>query len=115
MALCCSIHHINHFKQTSSSSPNQAQAEINSNVGEYLMKYSLGTPPVQILGFVDTGDDLISLQCKPCDECYKPTIKELHVLTLKSQAHTKMFHALHPYVYKEAQAQTAIIQFANIL
>jgi len=30
-------------------------------------------------------------------------------LTLKSQAHTKMFHALHPYVYKEAHAQVAII------
>ncbi|KAM3732719.1 hypothetical protein ACB098_11G080600 [Castanea mollissima] len=49
------------LQQTSSLSPNQAQAEINSNVGEYLMKYSLCTPPVQILGFVDTGDDLIWL------------------------------------------------------
>ena len=26
-----------------------------------------------------------------------------------------MFHALHPYVYKEAHAQAAIIQFTNIL
>ena len=53
MALHPSINHINHFKQTSSPSPNQAQVDIISNVGEYLMKYSLGTPPMQILGFVD--------------------------------------------------------------
>ena len=25
-----------------------------------------------------------------------------------------MFHALHPYVYKEAHAQATIIQFSNI-
>ena len=59
MALHPSINHINHFKQTSSPSPNQAQVDIISNVGEYLMKYSLGTPPMQILGFVDTGDDFV--------------------------------------------------------
>ena len=109
MAMHRSINHINLFKQTSSSPPNQAQEIMNSNVGEYLMKYSLGTPPVQILGFVDMDDDLVWLQCKPCNECYKPTIKELHLLTLKGQAHSKMFHALHPYVYKEAHAQAAII------
>ena len=58
------LHHINHFKQTSSPSPNQAQANIISNVGEYLMKYSLDKPPVQILGFVDTGDDFVrNTQC----------------------------------------------------
>ena len=61
MAMHRSINHINLFKQTSSSPPNQAQEIMNSNVGEYLMKYSLGTPPVQILGIVDTGNDLIWL------------------------------------------------------
>ena len=37
------------------------QADIISNGGEYLLKYFVGTPPVQILGIVDTGSDLIWL------------------------------------------------------
>ena len=35
------------------------------------MKYSVGTPLVQILGIADIGSDLIWLQCKPCNGCYK--------------------------------------------
>ena len=35
------------------------------------MKYSVGTPPVQILGIIDTGSDLIWLQCEPWNDCYK--------------------------------------------
>ena len=60
-ALCHSINHVNHFKLTSSLSTNAAQANIISNGGEYLLKYFVGTPPVQILGIVDTGSDLIWL------------------------------------------------------
>ena len=59
MAMHRSINRINHFKQTSSLSPNQAQANIISNGGEYLLKYYVGTPPVQILGIADTGNELI--------------------------------------------------------
>ena len=35
------------------------------------MKYSVGKPPVQIIGIADTGSDLIWLRCKPCSDCYK--------------------------------------------
>ncbi|KOM49265.1 hypothetical protein LR48_Vigan08g009200 [Vigna angularis] len=35
------------------------------------MNYSVGTPPVQILGIVDTGSDIIWMQCQPCKDCYK--------------------------------------------
>ena len=35
------------------------QADIISNGGEYLLKYFVGTPPVQILGIADTGNELI--------------------------------------------------------
>ncbi|KAM3685450.1 hypothetical protein ACJW31_11G118500 [Castanea mollissima] len=70
-ALRRSINRVNHFKPSSSVSPNLAQTDIISNSGEYLMKYSVGTPPVAILGVADTGSDLIWLQCKPCTECYK--------------------------------------------
>jgi hypothetical protein len=68
-----SINRVNHFKPASSLSPNAPETTITSNRGEYLMKYSVGTPPVPILGIADTGSDLIWLQCKPCTECYNQT------------------------------------------
>ena len=72
-ALRRSINRVNHFKPTSSFSTNVDQADIISNGGEYLMKYSVGTPPVEILGIADTGSDLTWLQCKPCNDCYNQT------------------------------------------
>ena len=42
--------------------------------GEYLMKVSLGTPPVELLGIADTGSDLTWTQCLPCTQCYKQTL-----------------------------------------
>jgi|UniRef100_A0A2N9IVT8 hypothetical protein len=68
-----SINRVNHFKPASSLSHNAPQTTITSNSGEYLMKYSVGTPPVSILGIADTGSDLIWLQCKPCTHCYNQT------------------------------------------
>ena len=72
-ALRRSISRVSHFKPNSSFSTNVAQADIISNGGEYLMKYSVGTPPVEILGIADTGSDLTWLQCKPCNDCYNQT------------------------------------------
>ncbi|KAG7990604.1 hypothetical protein I3843_02G033300 [Carya illinoinensis] len=67
-----SINRVNHFKPTrSSTSPQSVESEIISDKGEYLMKYSVGTPPVAVLGIADTGSDLIWLQCKPCTDCYE--------------------------------------------
>ncbi|KAM3684893.1 hypothetical protein ACB094_11G078900 [Castanea mollissima] len=68
-----SINRVNRFKPTSSLSTNAAQSDISSNGGEYLLKYSVGTPPVEILGFADTSTDLIWLQCEPCSICYNQT------------------------------------------
>ncbi|KAG0498718.1 hypothetical protein HPP92_003409 [Vanilla planifolia] len=51
------------------------QSNIHSNVipntFEYLMSFYIGTPAKNILAIVDTGSDLIWLQCKPCYSCYK--------------------------------------------
>ncbi|KAF5451761.1 hypothetical protein F2P56_026837 [Juglans regia] len=68
-----SINRVNHFKPStrSSISPKSVESEIIPDKGEYLMKYSVGTPPVPVLGIADTGSDLIWLQCKPCTDCYK--------------------------------------------
>ncbi|GMY23631.1 aspartic proteinase CDR1-like [Fagus crenata] len=69
-----SINRVNHFKPASSLSPNAPVATMtSSNNGDYFMNYSIGTPPVSILGIADTGSDLIWLQCKPCTHCYEQT------------------------------------------
>ncbi|KAM3733254.1 hypothetical protein ACB098_11G121200 [Castanea mollissima] len=72
-ALRCSINCVNLFKPTSSVSPNSLQTDTISDSGEYLLKYSVGTPPVPNLAVADTGSDLIWLQCKPCIVCYNQT------------------------------------------
>ncbi|KAI8569289.1 hypothetical protein RHMOL_Rhmol02G0267400 [Rhododendron molle] len=37
---------------------------------EYLMNFSIGTPPKSYYGTMDTGSDLIWTQCQPCLECF---------------------------------------------
>ncbi|KAK7278678.1 hypothetical protein RJT34_23713 [Clitoria ternatea] len=71
-ALRRSINRANHLKQ-SSISPNAAQATVTPYQGEYLMTYSVGTPPFKLFGIVDTGSDIIWMQCQPCETCYKQT------------------------------------------
>ncbi|KAL6562847.1 hypothetical protein OROHE_005434 [Orobanche hederae] len=51
-------------------SPISAKTEITNSGGEYLMKYSVGMPPVPALGIIDTGSDLIWTQCSPCLRCF---------------------------------------------
>ncbi|RDX67951.1 Aspartic proteinase CDR1, partial [Mucuna pruriens] len=53
--------------------PNTVMAKVTKNYGEYLMSYSVGTPPFQLFGIIDTGSDIIWLQCKPCQPCYHQT------------------------------------------
>ncbi|KAM3714728.1 hypothetical protein ACB098_01G359900 [Castanea mollissima] len=70
-AFARSISRANRFK-ASLQSCNSIQSNVTaSNSGEYLMKISLGTPAIDVLGVVDTGGDLTWTQCKPCIKCYK--------------------------------------------
>jgi hypothetical protein len=39
----------------------------------YFMSYSIGTPPFQLYGAVDTGSSEIWFQCKPCKPCLNQT------------------------------------------
>ncbi|XP_074356642.1 aspartic proteinase CDR1-like [Apium graveolens] len=41
------------------------------NSFEYLMKFHIGTPPVEVLGVADTGSELTWIQCKPCEKCFE--------------------------------------------
>ncbi|KAF1898974.1 hypothetical protein Lal_00019095 [Lupinus albus] len=67
-----SINHANHFNKPSFTTKN-VESNVFANGGEYLMSYSVGTPPVKILGILDTGSDITWLQCQPCRPCYKQT------------------------------------------
>ncbi|CAL0328753.1 unnamed protein product [Lupinus luteus] len=67
-----SINYVDRFNKPSFST-NNVESKVVPNGGEYLMSYSIGTPPVEILGIVDTGSDILWLQCEPCNPCYKQT------------------------------------------
>ncbi|KNA06675.1 hypothetical protein SOVF_178810 [Spinacia oleracea] len=45
------------------------QTDVTPNGGDYLMKIAVGTPPVEFTAVIDTGSDLIWLQCSPCQRC----------------------------------------------
>ncbi|PHT64289.1 Aspartic proteinase CDR1 [Capsicum annuum] len=53
------------------NSVNEIQSIITPIPGEYLMKISIGTPPVEIVAIADTGSDLTWTQCKPCILCFQ--------------------------------------------
>ncbi|XP_039141349.1 aspartic proteinase CDR1-like [Dioscorea cayenensis subsp. rotundata] len=59
---------------SSSSAPSPAPLNINSKMlpsnGDYITQLEIGTPPVKVVTLVDTGSDLVWVQCKPCDQCY---------------------------------------------
>lgn len=51
--------------------PSTIESQITSIGGEYIMKLSIGTPPVEINAIADTGSDVMWTQCEPCTQCYK--------------------------------------------
>ncbi|OVA18407.1 Peptidase A1 [Macleaya cordata] len=71
-AVLRSMSRINRLAESSSTTTNliNIQSQTIPNDGDYLMKLSIGTPPVKILAIADTGSDLTWTQCKPCDQCY---------------------------------------------
>lgn len=41
--------------------------------GEYFIRVSVGTPPKSMYLVLDTGSDILWLQCAPCTNCYHQT------------------------------------------
>ncbi|CAK9165401.1 unnamed protein product [Ilex paraguariensis] len=64
-----SIARINHFRPSSVDGEKIESLTI-PNGGGYLMRISIGNPPVESLATADTGSDLVWIQCAPCDNCY---------------------------------------------
>ncbi|THG20990.1 hypothetical protein TEA_029866 [Camellia sinensis var. sinensis] len=87
-----------HFKQALKSSIDGIQSQIVAASGEYIMKLSIGTPPVPLFGIADTGSDLTWTQCKPCPRCFKQN--------------SPYFDPKHSSTYKELSCQS---QFCEIL
>ncbi|XP_055821480.1 aspartic proteinase CDR1-like [Solanum dulcamara] len=50
---------------------NSIQSTLTPNEGEFLMKISIGTPPIDTFVIADTGSDLTWTQCEPCVNCFK--------------------------------------------
>ncbi|XP_050878862.1 aspartic proteinase CDR1-like [Lathyrus oleraceus] len=74
-ALHRSINRVNYVNQEFSLTKDKLNLSLtyDDNDGEYLMSYSIGTPPFKVYGLLDSGSNLIWLQCKPCDICYNQT------------------------------------------
>ncbi|XP_057440686.1 aspartic proteinase CDR1-like [Lotus japonicus] len=67
-----SFNRANRFNKGSTRIKNPESSVSPDDVG-YIMSYSVGTPPFQLYGVVDTGSDFIWLQCQPCQLCYNQT------------------------------------------
>ncbi|KAK2974673.1 hypothetical protein RJ640_030281 [Escallonia rubra] len=67
-----------HFLGRSTSVPAESLIYARSPVRiigiDFVMSYSIGTPPVKTFGVADTGSHIIWLQCQPCRHCYKQSI-----------------------------------------
>ncbi|KAJ7547227.1 hypothetical protein O6H91_08G075700 [Diphasiastrum complanatum] len=64
----------NNVKHGASSTLKASQtdftAPVASDNGAYIMQLKLGTPPQTLLAILDTGSDLVWVQCKPCRRCH---------------------------------------------
>lgn len=65
------ISHLSRYNMTTKQSSNPPQLGVSSDNGEYLMKFSIDNPLVDIYGVVDTESDLMWTQCLPCEQCFK--------------------------------------------
>ncbi|KAL0913483.1 hypothetical protein M5K25_016947 [Dendrobium thyrsiflorum] len=62
------------FSASSPSASENLYSGITANGSEYLMSFYVGSPAKEVIAIVDTGSDLIWIQCKPCKECYPQKI-----------------------------------------
>ncbi|BBN02824.1 aspartyl protease family protein [Marchantia polymorpha subsp. ruderalis] len=53
------------------TSKSSFESPVSASPGSYIMEISLGTPPQKKTAIVDTGSDLVWLQCAPCSVCYQ--------------------------------------------
>ncbi|CAL5199741.1 unnamed protein product [Lathyrus oleraceus] len=72
-ALHRSINRANYITKEFSFTKNKLKSSLIYDDGEYLMSYYVGTPPFKVYSTLDSGSNLIWIQCKPCNICYNQT------------------------------------------
>ncbi|XP_058777093.1 aspartic proteinase CDR1-like [Vicia villosa] len=66
-----SINRANYINREFAPTKSKLELPLTYDIaGEFLMMYSVGTPPFKVYGILDIGSDLTWLQCKPCNICY---------------------------------------------
>ncbi|XP_058759754.1 aspartic proteinase CDR1-like [Vicia villosa] len=69
-----SANRANYMNRKFSSTLNKKELSlILDSDSEYLLSYSIGTPPFKVYGDLDTGSNIIWHQCMPCNICYNQT------------------------------------------
>ncbi|XP_068314900.1 aspartic proteinase nepenthesin-1-like [Pyrus communis] len=61
-------------RRMSPAAVSNATARIDYDNGVYVMRYKIGTPPIDTYGYFDTASTLIWMQCNPCKKCYNQSI-----------------------------------------
>nr|KYP44063.1 Aspartic proteinase nepenthesin-2 [Cajanus cajan] len=72
----------------------KVETKLITNNGEYLMKMFIVTPLVESFLIVDTGSDLIWIQCQPCVNCFLQFTPIFD--TMKSSTYEKLPCSFHP-------------------
>ncbi|KAJ7564959.1 hypothetical protein O6H91_02G041400 [Diphasiastrum complanatum] len=60
-----------HLNSTRKATLPAFETPVASDNGAYIMQLQLGTPVQTFLAIVDTGSDLVWVQCNPCRRCYR--------------------------------------------
>ncbi|BFG15169.1 hypothetical protein CerSpe_014430 [Prunus speciosa] len=66
------LNHIHSLTTTFSSSEHDISSRIVPENGEYIVTFSVGTPPTQVHAFMDTGSDAIWVKCSQSSPVFNP-------------------------------------------
>ncbi|XP_043714960.1 aspartic proteinase CDR1-like [Telopea speciosissima] len=59
---------------TSKRSSDQYRTDVIPSGFTYLAKLNIGAPPVDVFALVDTGSEVLWIQCDPCEHCQPQTV-----------------------------------------
>ncbi|XAR57633.1 Nepenthesin [Bertholletia excelsa] len=87
------------------------ESTIFPGEGEYLMWLSVGNPPVQVPVVVDTGSDLVWVQCAPCQQCNAQNAPFFNPMT--SSNHPELpcnsRHCVYQYTYAHGSYTNGVL------
>ncbi|PQQ19432.1 aspartic proteinase nepenthesin-1 [Prunus yedoensis var. nudiflora] len=66
------LNHIHSLTTTFSSSEQDISSRIVPENGEYIVTFSVGTPPTQVHAFMDTGSEVIWVKCSQSSPVFNP-------------------------------------------